>query len=155
MRYARSLCLSRHHCFTLFCPCVCLPFCLSVCLSLWPPCLSVFLVPAVFSSNILQTVENHLYGGCFLLLLLLLSTHSAVFGSNMLMVGYFRSWSVFFVDMVDTFNTTFTTASIIMGVQSAVCCLTGERESYPSAFHHPSSVVSQVRSPTCPVLSHR
>ena len=86
--------------------------------------------------------------------LLLLSTHSAVFGSNMLMVGYFRSWSVFFVDMVDTFNTTFTTASIIMGVQSAVCCLTGEK-SYPSAFPHPSSIVSQVRSPTRPVLSHR
>ncbi|KAK7505479.1 hypothetical protein BaRGS_00003224 [Batillaria attramentaria] len=47
----------------------------------------------------------------------------AVFGSCILCVGYFRAFGVFFVAIIDTFDTSASVTSLIMGVQNAVFCV--------------------------------
>ncbi|KAK7104136.1 uncharacterized protein [Littorina saxatilis] len=49
---------------------------------------------------------------------------AAVFGCNILCVGYFRAFGVFFVEIIDTFHTSSSVTSLIFGVQNAVFCVT-------------------------------
>ncbi|KAK7093784.1 monocarboxylate transporter 5-like [Littorina saxatilis] len=48
----------------------------------------------------------------------------AVFCTNILCVGYFRAFGVFFVEIIDTFNSSSSLTSLIMGMQNAVFCVT-------------------------------
>ena len=49
----------------------------------------------------------------------------AVFCNNILCVGYFLAFGVFFVEIIDVFHASSSLTSLVMGVQQAVNCLTG------------------------------
>ena len=50
---------------------------------------------------------------------------SAVLCTNLLSIGYMTAFGVFFVEIVDTFQTTSSLASVIMAVQNGVSCFSG------------------------------